>query len=180
MSFSVQILYNERREPVEIFAGDVVKAHHDACRMANQHYQTPTAKDADVVVVNGYPQNRQASGGLAWARRSLRSGGTAVLIAQHPDAMSTIHYLGERVQYTGRAYWETLESAPKPVEQAAQIIVFSQHMHKRDLDRISYPQVRLARSWDEVLQLLKKHHRAEARVAIYPYAPIQQPEVELT
>jgi nickel-dependent lactate racemase len=180
VQFSVQIVYNERREPVEIFAGDIVAAHHAACRMANGFLRTPTAQGADIVVANAYPQNRQASGSLGWARRSLRDGGSAVLIAQHPDAMSTIHYLSERRGYDGHAYWETMASDRNPVRQAGQLIVFSQYMQKRDVNRISAKHVRLAQSWDEVVQLLGRHHGAEARVAIYPYAAIQHQEVELT
>jgi nickel-dependent lactate racemase len=180
VDFSVQIVYNERREPAEIFAGDVVTAHHAACRMANQHFRTPTAKNADIVVVNSYPQSRQASSGLEWARRCLRDGGSVVLIAQHPDAMSTMHYLGERWSYNGQPHWDLIESAQKPVSQAAQLIVFSQHMHKRDVDQISAKHVRLARSWDDALDLLKKNHRAEANVVVYPYANIQHEETDLT
>ena len=180
VNFSVQIVYNERREPAEIFAGDIVTAHHAACRMANGHFRTPTAQNADIVVVNSYPQSRQALHSLGWARRSLRDGGSVVMIAQHPDAMSTLHYLGERWSYNGQPYWELIEEPAKPVTQAAQLIVFSQYMHKRDVDRISAKHVQLARSWDDVLELLKKHHRSEARVAVYPYANIQHHEVDLT
>lgn len=180
VDFSVQIVYNERREPVEIFAGDIVTSHHAACRMANGHFRTPAAEGADVVVINSYPQSRQALNGLGWARRSLRDGGSVVLIAQHPDAMSTLHYLAERWQYKGRPYWETLEAARKPVEQAAQIIVFSQYMHKRDLNRVSPQHARLARSWEQVLEHLQAVHRGDARVVLYPYANLQHPEVDLT
>jgi len=180
VDFSVQMVYNEHREPVDIFAGDIVTAHHAACRMANGYLRTPTAQNADVVVMNGYPQNRQGSGSLRWARSSLRDGGSAVLIAQHPDAMSTFHYLGERWNYSGRPHWEAAEAGEKPVEQAAQLIVMSQYMHKKDVARISAKHVKLARTWDEVLKLLNKHHGSSARVAIYPYAAIQHPELDLT
>jgi nickel-dependent lactate racemase len=180
VDFSVQIVYNERREPVEVFSGDIVSAHHAACRMANGYLRTPTAKDADIVVANAYPQNRQASSSLRWARRSLRDGGSAVLIAQHPDAMSTFHYLNERWRYQGHPYWEALDLKDNPVSQAGQLIVFSQYMQKRDENKISAKYARLARTWDEVLTLLQKHHRTAAKVVIYPYAAIQHREVELT
>jgi nickel-dependent lactate racemase len=180
VQFSVQIVYNENREPTEIFAGDIVSAHHTACRTANGILRTPTAKAADIVVANAYPQNRQASGALRWARRSLRDGGSAVLIAQHPDAMSTIHYLGERWGYSGHPYWELMEEPRNPVKQASQLIVLSQYMQKRDVDRISAKHVRLARSWEEVVTMLEKEHGASTRVAVYPYAAIQHEEVDLT
>jgi nickel-dependent lactate racemase len=180
VDFSVQIIYNERRQPVEIFAGDIVTAHHAACRVANKFMTTPTAKDADIVVANGYPQNRQAITSLSWARRSLRDGGSAVLIAQHPDALSTIHYLGERWNYKGKPYWEVKEAVESPVSQAAQIIVLAQYMQKRD--RVNLPEkgVYVVHSWDQVIEQLKKVHKGDPRVAVYPYGPLQHPELELT
>lgn len=180
VQFSVQIVCNEHRQPTEIFAGDIVEAHHAACRMANDYLRTPTAKDVDVVVANAYPRNRQASGSLRWARGSLREGGSVVLIAQHPDALSTFHYLSERWRYQGHPYWELMEEDAKPVSEAGQVIVFSQYMHKRDANQISAKHVQLARTWDEVLKKLETHHRTGARVAVYPYAEIQHHEVDLT
>ena len=180
VNFSVQVVYNELREPVEIFAGDVVTAHHTACHMANGFLRTPTAKDADIVVANAYPRNRQAHAVLDWAHASLREGGSTVIIAQHPDAMSTMHYLNERRYHGGHWYWENLFDDHNTVPQAAQIIIFSQYMQKRDVDQFSSKNVRLVRSWDEVMKLLEKQHRTSARVAVYPYATIQHPEVDLT
>jgi nickel-dependent lactate racemase len=180
VNFSVQIVYNEHRKPVDIFAGDIVEAHHIACRKANSLLRTPSVKNADVVVANAYPQNLQAPSSLGWARAGLRDGGSAVLIAQHPDAFSTMHYFDERREYKGQNYWEHLPDGKKGVQQASQIIVFSQYAQKRDMDQITSKNVRLARTWDEVIALLQKQHRTELRVAIYPYAGIQHAEVDLT
>ncbi|MCK4897148.1 MAG: DUF2088 domain-containing protein, partial [Anaerolineales bacterium] len=116
VNFSIQIIYNELREPAEIFAGDVVTAHHAACRKANGFLRTPTANDADIVVANAYPRNRQAHGVREWARASLRDGGSAVIIAQQPDAMSTMHYLNERRYHGGHWYWENLEDDRNTVD----------------------------------------------------------------
>jgi len=180
VNFSVQIVYNELRQPIDVFAGDVVDAHRMACPRANGVLRTPTVSNADIVVANAYPRNRQALASLTWARDGLREGGSAVLIAQHPDALSTFHFLNERRHYIGQRKWDHLETDKKTVQQAAQIIVFSQYMHKRDIYKVSSKHVHLARSWDEVITLLQKQHRTEARVAVYPYAGIQHPEVELT
>jgi nickel-dependent lactate racemase len=178
--FSVQIVYNERREPIDIIAGDVVTAHHRACPVANGNLRTPTARDADIVVANGYPRNRQAHAVRDWARASLRDGGSAVIIAQHPDAMSTMHYLNERRYHGGHWYYENWEDDRNTVQQAAQMIIFSQYMQKRDVDKFSSKNLHLVKSWDEVVKLLQKEHRSNARVAIYPYANIQHPEIDLT
>ena len=180
VNFSVQIVYNELREPIDIFAGDIVEAHHNACRRANAILRTPAVSNADVVIANAYPQNRQALSSLGWARTGLRDGGSAVLIAQHPDALTTMHYFNERREYKGQSYWDHLADNKKTVQQASQIIVFSQYMQKRDIDHITSKSVHLARSWNEVITLLQKQHRTELRVALYPYAGIQHADVDLT
>ena len=180
VNFSVQIIYNEQRKPVDIFAGDIVKAHHSACLKANRILRTPTVKNADVVLANAFPQNRQALAALSWARAGLRDGGSAVLIAQHPDALTTMHYLNERRYYLGHRKWDNPESKKRTVQQASQIIVFSQYMQKRDIDQLGSKRLHLARSWDVVLELLKKEHRTDSLVAVYPYAGIQHPEVDLS
>lgn len=180
VSFSVQIVYNEQRLPVDIFAGDIVEAHRLACRKANSILRTPAVSNADVVIANAYPQNRQALSSLGWARTGLRDGGSAVLIAQHPDALATMHYFNERREYKGQAYWDHLPDVKKGVQQASQIIVFSQYMQKRDIDQIKSGNVHLARSWNEVISLLQKQHRTDLRVALYPYAGIQHADVDLT
>ena len=180
VNFSVQIVYNELRKPIDVFAGDVVTAHHMACRRANGILRTPTVSNADVVVANAYPQNRQALSAMAWARSGLRDGGSAVIIAQHPDAVSTIHFLNERRFHKGQRKWENLEADKKGVQQAAQLIVFSQYMQKRDINQLSSKGLHLAQTWDEVIALLQKQHRTEARVAVYPYVGIQHPDVDIT
>ena len=180
VNFSVQIIYNERREPVEIIAGDVIEAHHAACHIANGVLRTPTAKGADIVVANGYPRNRQAHAVREWARASLRDGGSTVIIAQHPDAMSTMHYLNERRYHGGQWYEENVEDDRNTVPQASQLILFSQYMQKRDLDKFSSKNLHLVRSWEEVMNLLQKQHPTDSRVAVYPYANMQHPEIDLT
>ncbi|MBE0679804.1 MAG: DUF2088 domain-containing protein [Bacteroidales bacterium] len=179
VNFSVQVVYNEQRNPIDIFAGDIVEAHHIACHKANSILRTPEVINADVVIANAYPQNRQALSSLAWARAGLRDGGSAVLIAQHPDALTTMHYFNERRYYQGQNYWEHMPSGKNGVQQASQIIIFSQYMQKRDIDQITSKSVHLARSWDEVISLLKRQHRTELRVAVYPYAGIQHADVDL-
>lgn len=180
VNFSVQIIYNEQRKAADIFAGDIVEAHHMACQKANGILRTPTVKNADVVVANAFPQNRQALASLAWARDGLRDGGSAVLIAQHPDALTTMHYLNERRYYMGQRKWDNPESEKRTVQQASQIIVFSEYMQKRDIDLLSSKRLHLARSWNEVLALLEKEHRTDSRAAVYPYAGIQHKEVDLS
>ncbi|MBI3694879.1 MAG: hypothetical protein HY238_08575, partial [Acidobacteria bacterium] len=178
VDFSVQIVINSRRKVCDVFAGDIEQAHHAAVRMANKHYRTPTFKDADIVVANGYPQNTQATHALGWFTRSVRDGGTAVLVIQHPQGLSAWHFLNQRTSGAGgKTYWQTAGGRPGETAKG-QLIVYSQYFQKQQQDK--FPKgTQFAWSWDEVTNLLLARHKGDARVAVYPYACIQHAEIDL-
>ena len=180
VDFTVQIVYNGRRKPVGIFAGDSRQAHVAACKMANNHYRTQPFKEADIVIANSYPQTRQGTSSLSWIRRSIKEGGSAVLILQNPMCLSTWHYHGERTSFNFESYWDRLPTdGSSPVQKAKQIIVFSQYLQKRDKNGFPSKYVQFAEKWDQVLALLKKNHKGSTSVAVYPYAGIQHPPIDL-
>jgi len=178
VDYSVQIVYNGKRKVCGIFAGDIVESHHAAVRMANKHYRTPGPQNADIIVVNGYPQNNQATNGM-WPTRSLKEGGTAVLVIQHPEGMSAWHFLHERTTYGGgKNYFELKATRPVALGKSTQLIVYSQYLQKQQMNKFP-PGSQFAWNWDEVVNLLMARHKGDARVAVYPYGPIQHPEVDL-
>jgi hypothetical protein len=69
--------------------------------------------------------------------------------------------------------------ASSPVPKARQIIIFSQYLQKRDMNKFPAKYVQFAKTWDQVLELLRKNHRGTTTVAVYPYAAIQHPPVDL-
>ena len=97
VDYTLQILYNDRLRPTQIWGGDIVDAHHAGVRVAAKTYCTPTFKDADIVVANAYPQNAQAFHGALWINYSRRPGGTGVIIVQHPLGIDPVHYLNNRL-----------------------------------------------------------------------------------
>ena len=179
IDFTVQVVYNRRRRTCALFAGDLVEAHRAACRMANLHYRTPTFKNADIVIANNYPQNIQGDKGLDWVRRSLRDGGTGVLIIQNPQVITSWNYYNENTTYRdGRTYWDML-AARKPLTSSG-LIIYSQYLDKRSLNYPSFPAGSMfARTWDEVIAQLRARHKGDARVAVYPYCAVQHVEAGL-
>jgi hypothetical protein len=145
--------------------------------MANRHYRTPTFRNADVVVANGYPQNAQAEAGLDWVTASVRLGGTGVLIVQYPPGMSSWHFYGERGSGRRNNY-EKFDARPMSRPDHSQLIVYSQYLQKQMMNK--FPKDTLfAWSWGEVTKLLLARHKADARVAVYPYSTLQHPETGL-
>jgi len=180
VDFTVQIVINGERKPVGIFAGDSREAHIEACKTANKHYVTQPFKEPDIVIANSYPQTRQGQRGLGWANRSIKEGGSAVLILQNPQVLRTRHFLSDRNSFNFESYWDNLpEDGRSPVPKAKQIIIFSQYLQMRDKNRYPKKFVNFAKSWDQVLELLKKNHKGSTSVAVYPYSGIQHPPIDL-
>ena len=179
VDFSVQIVYNGKRQVCGIFAGDIVEAHHAGCRVANAHYRTRTAPPADVVVANAYPQNAQGNRSVEWIARSVREGGSGVLVLQNPQGLSAWHFLNQRIGGAkGRTYFDFLMTPPPAPAKGMQLIVYSQYMDKQQANK--FPRgTRFAQTWAEVVEFLLQRHKGDASVAVYPYAGIQHPEIDL-
>ena len=180
VDFTVQIMYNQKLRPINIFSGDIVDAHHAGVRVAAKTYCTPTMKDADIVVANAYPQNAQAFHGGRWINYSVKENGTGVLIVQHPLALDPIHYLNNRLAgRNGANYFDLAERKLKgghPRNSA--LIVYSQYTNRTQ--RNSYPRdTYFCEHWADVIKLLQERHKGDAKVAVYPYAGMQHQEIEL-
>jgi nickel-dependent lactate racemase len=180
VDFSVQILYNHKLQPTHVFSGDVVEAHHAGVRVAARHYATATFQNADIVVTNGYPQNAQAYHAQRWIARSVREGGTGVLIIQHPLGLDPVHYLNNRTAgRNGSTYFRLAEARRNaPLPRNSSLIVYSQYMDRQQQD--TYPRATaFADKWSDVIALLRQKHRGSVQVAVYPYGGMQHQEIEL-
>lgn len=178
VDFSVQILSNGYRKVIGLYAGDIVEAHHAACREANRLLRTERAQNADVVLANAYPQNLQATHSLSWLRPCVREGGTAVLMIQHPEGLEEWHYLNERRGYDARPFYETGHPSGWDIKQAGQFVVYSSYLQQRD--RVRFPaRTIFTRTWADTVAAINKGHRNGASVALYPYGGIQHPPGEL-
>jgi nickel-dependent lactate racemase len=177
VDFSVQIVYNGARQVSAIFAGDIVEAFRSASRFAVGHYHTEVVAAPDVVVCNSYPQATQAKTNT-WTD-SVREGGTAVLIIQHPQGISAMHYWGEHLQgQEGKSHLDALGATKTPLPGGRRLIVFSQYTDKRL--RARFPEGTLfARTWFEVIEQIKSRHEGKISVAVYPYAAIQHTQSRL-
>jgi nickel-dependent lactate racemase len=180
VDFSVQIVMNQRRQPVGVYSGDIVWAHQAAARQAVEHYITPTVKDADIVVSNAYPVNNQAFRAQWWFDRSLRDGGTGVLIIQHPLGNDAVHWLNSRLTGRGgKTYFDMVDHTAKwRLPRGTAMIVYSQYL-TRNMINSYQPEVRFATRWDDVIQMLRERHTGQPHVAVYPYGGMQEQQLTL-
>lgn len=180
VDFSVQIVINQKRRPAYVFSGDITAAHQAAARVAANHYVTPSLKDADIVVSNAYPVNNQAFRARWWIDRTLREGGTGVLIIQHPLGLDPIHWLGARASgKNGATTFDMMEQHRKSkLPGGTGLVVYSQYLTRMMMNNYP-PETRFATKWDEVVAILRDRHKGGARVAVYPYGGIQEEDTPL-
>ena len=180
VDFSVQIIYNGKRQVTGIYAGDIVEAHREAARHAVKHYHTDRVANPDIVICNSYPQSTQAGlvGKNKWIS-SVREGGTSVLVVQHPQGLSAMHYWEQHMEgLGGRTFLDSLATPEPALSRNVKLIVYSQYTDKRQMSR--FPSgTSFAATWSDVLQQLQARHKGDSRVAVYPYAALQHEETEL-
>jgi hypothetical protein len=155
--------------------------------VAAKQWGTPTFKDADIVVANGYPLDTQAGHAQGWISRSVKEGGTGVPIIQHPLLLDYIHgWINEGAGRDGAGYFTLLNrrtglggpqlggaEGPK-----SDLVVYSRYMDKTLMN--AYPEGTLfATKWEEVIKILQPRHKGGARVAVYPCGGNQHEQIEL-
>jgi nickel-dependent lactate racemase len=181
VDFSVQVVCNHERQPVKIVAGDIVEAHREAARYAVNHLATECATDADIVVVNAYPNGARLYQPFGWARYGLKDGGSIVVVNQNPIGASISDASEEGPQGNG-SYFVRRDARKPRFPNARQVLLYSQYLQARELDRPDCPPETVGlRQWNDVIQMLGNAHPGDGvKVAVYPYAGIQHPPARLT
>ncbi len=172
LDMKVDVVQNNRRQAVGVFAGDFVQTHRSASVLAKEVYSTPVASACDIVVMNTYPQEDQPTKGLMVAAPSIKPGGDLVIISHSANGLSHPHYIFGRFgsDFGGRAWSPRGHLRPG---NAGRVIFCSPYLTK--FDRDSYPgdHMLFVKSWAEALAVLERDRTSPASVAIYPYAGIQ-------
>ncbi len=177
LDIKIDLLVNNHREIIGVFAGDFIAQHRAGVEMAKRLYTTPILKNSDIVIMNAYPIENQTIKAIWPGRLALKEGGLAVVITQSVEGQA-LHYLAGRF---GTDYGGKLWSLPQRllIPQAERLIVCSAYLSRSDLDSYG-PQekVTACTNWGEVLLHLLNHYPKQAKVAVYPYTAIQLPGEE--
>ena len=174
VDFSVQTVYNQYRRPVKVVAGDIVSAHHQAARYAINHLATEYARNADIVVVNAYPKSSQLHEHFHWGGVGLKEGGSIVVISQNPMGEYVWHYLDEAQSNKGKSWFDQRDSRRRRFPQARQVLLYSQYLQQREVNNFNFPpETQGFRTWKDIVDRLKREHKGDVQVAVYPYAGMQ-------
>jgi len=175
LHFKVDAVLNNRREVVALFAGDLVEEHRAGAEVARELYRTELVKDADLLVLNSYPDESQLSRSFGCVPSSLREGGDVVVITYSHEGQN-LHQLRGRfgTDYGGRLYRPT--TVYPELAKASRIILVAPHLSKYDRETAGPPEkVTWCKTWAEAQAELMASHGPGTKVGVYPYAPLQVP-----
>jgi lactate racemase len=167
----INALVNGWGETAGIFAGAPGPTYAAALKAAQEHYLTRAAKDKDIVIANTFAKANEAVSGLLVAFPSVRQeGGDVVLIANAPEGQMTHYLMGPFGNEIGGKLQLRLEAT----SNVKRIIIFSEYPELASRNYLEDTEkVVLMDDWADVLGLLKTHHGAGTKVAVYPNADIQ-------
>ena len=175
LDMKIDLLVNNRRQIIGVFAGDFITQHRAGVEKARQLYSTPVMKECDIVVMNSYPIENQTLKAVWPGRHGLKENGLGVVITQSVEGLAP-HYLAGRF---GTDYGGKMWGLPQKliVPQAERLLVCSSYLSRNDLDTYGPSEkVVPCTTWGEVLLHLVDSYPKQAKVAVYPYASIQLPE----
>lgn len=172
LDFSINIVMNNRRQAINIFAGEVVDAHRAGYGFGQGVYTTPVPKDCDIVVTNSYPIENEPGKALWAPNASVKQGGDVVCIVQSPEGHIPHYLVGRFGSDYGGELWFPTKGLRVP--KARRIIVFTEYPVKADDEAFGpLDKVVVCKTWAEVLIQLMPANRSDAKVAVFPYAAIQ-------
>lgn len=103
-SFLLNVVLNEKKEFLKVFAGDYIQAHVGACEFVDQVYGTPLAQPADIVIATcgGYPKDinvyqLQKTMDNAWV--AVREGGVVIILGECEEGVGSDQYLQWMEEY---------------------------------------------------------------------------------
>jgi nickel-dependent lactate racemase len=171
LDFKVDMVYNNNKMPLGVFAGDFIEGHRRGVEYAKKVLTTIPEGGMDVVIANSYPGEAAKA---TWApNASLKEGGTAVII--HNYIQGSVHH--NIYGQFGRDYGGPMgrivdpENTSSPVRKAGRVIYVGKWHSKKDTN----PSTIWVKTWQEVLELLKEEHKTDTNVAVYPYCALQMP-----
>lgn len=174
LDFKVDVLVNEKREVVRVYAGDGLESFYEGVRYAKTFYATDPCLGADVTVVNTFPIEDEASKSLWASYLSTRPDGDAVMLCHTPDGQ--MHHFGNTrfgTDYGGAQY---MTARRPPIPQFKRTLIVDPYHARTDTEYFGrVEQCQVHRSWSAARAELEAEHGAGTTVAVYPYASIQCP-----
>jgi nickel-dependent lactate racemase len=175
LHFKVDMVINNHRQAIGLFAGDLVEEHRAAVEMARREYATTMPNNVDILVANSYPDESQMVRSMWPVPRCLKKHGDVVFLTHSFEGQNLLQLSSQfGTDYGGRMY-DPKRSYPG-FDVADRVIVMTPSLSKYDRDDLRPKEkVIWCKNWGEVLAELVGIHGKGTKVAVFPYAPLQIP-----
>jgi nickel-dependent lactate racemase len=171
LDLKIDTIINGRGEPCAIFAGEPEAEYYQAVRFAIPHYTTKPVPGADVVVVNTYCKGNEAVVSLIIGIPMLmEKGGDLVLIMDCPVGQVVHYLLGS---FGDNARGRLFSAVDFKLPWLKKVIALSPQFEKSTTDWLAIPDTIWAKTWSEVMSILKHDFPDGAKVAVVPDGTIQ-------
>ena len=96
-TFLVNMVLNEKKQTLKVFAGDYIEAHLQACQFVDEIYVTEIEEKADISIVSagGYPKDidvYQLHKTMVNAHSATKPGGVAIILGECRDGSGSKSY----------------------------------------------------------------------------------------
>lgn len=171
LDVKIDAVLNLKGEITGLFVGDPILEHHEGMKLAKEVYATIPAKGMDVVVVNAYAKANECAIAPFIGVPSLKEeGGDLVIIANEP-AGQMVHYLFGEFGRCGEGRMTLPQPMSSRVRRLIVLSPFRDQVGACFFGRV--PCLLWAKTWEEVMGLLKEEWGDGAKVAVYPDGTIQ-------
>ncbi|MBU1699958.1 MAG: DUF2088 domain-containing protein [Candidatus Eisenbacteria bacterium] len=174
LEFIVNVVTDDRRRPVGLFAGHPVAAHRAAVECARRVYATPRPnRPADVAVLNAYPKDTE----LLQVGNAFNALRFSPPLPLKPEGIVVV----TAACSMGRGYHSLhgpgMRLYRKPVEKAylagRPVIFFTQNLNKCDVAVSFWDGYTFESKWNHVVKRLQKRLGHKAQIEVFPCAPLQ-------
>lgn len=178
LHIKIDALVNLHRDNVALLVGEPEAVYYAGAKMGLSHYHTALPENPQVVVANCHSKVNEIPVARTLGQALLpETGGTLVVITNNPWG-EVVHYLRRKFgnSTTGQGY-RTPTLSPK----VKKFIVQMPYRNRASIDWLApEEQVEWAKTWDDVLAMLRTTHPGPTHVAVIPDATIQYFDVQAT
>ena len=180
----VNMVLTKKREIAGLFVGDITEAHRQGKIFAKGVYDTVIPKEdieaTNIVVINVYPQDSTTQTGKAMWPSSIFKNAQKVVINPACDGIR-YHGMGDKVDYDTFVKMKASKPEPTNIPKKVEIkskedfVLLSSDFPKGDFYK-QYSKGAMFDNWEDLIHQLEQLYR-EAKVAVFPYSPIQLPHI---
>ena len=184
VDFLVNVVINQKREMVGVFAGDYKKAHLAGCRMVEDHSVQRLGEFMDLVITSagGYPLDAtfyQVSKGLIMAKNLVKPGGKIVIACECREGLGSDDYCGminrallpedffkhhSKPENFEIDQW-CLQTTYQAIDHASDIFVYSPNLTSPELGCLGIKKI------DDVQKKINELLPVSPKVAVIPQGP---------